>query len=139
MGFKSFISSGWNKLKSGINQGISGAKNTATKVWDKTKQGITNAKNFVSNNRQTIGGALQAVSPFVSAINPVVGGALAAGGSFLKNIPSGNVKEKLTDEISKVNEYAPMNNISSGSNVVQSSLDARRNKNKRFKGKIATI
>ena len=134
MGFKSFISNGWNKLKNGINQGISGAKSAVSKVWDKTKQGITSAKNFVVNNRQLIGGALQAVSPFVAAMNPVVGSALAAGGTFLKDIPSGNVKEKLTDEMSKVNEYQP-----SGSNSVQASLDARRNNNKRFKGKIVRI
>ena len=143
MGFKSFISNGWNKLKNGINQGISGAKSAVSKVWDKTKQGLTSAKNFVVNNRQLIGGALQAVSPFVSAMNPVVGSALAAGGTFLKDIPSGNVKEKLTDEMSKVNEYDSLatkpTNITSGSNNVQASLDARRNKNKRLKGKVANI
>ena len=38
MGFKSFITSGWNRLKSDIHQGLIGAKNAAHHIWSATNR-----------------------------------------------------------------------------------------------------
>ena len=95
MGFKSFISNGWNKLKSGLHQGLIGAKNVATKVWDVTKKGLIGAKNFVVNNPELVGTLLHAITPFATAFNPALGAITSTGASIFNNMPKGPVKDKI--------------------------------------------
>ena len=38
MGFKNFITNGWNRLKNDVQQGLSGAKNIAHYKWNERKK-----------------------------------------------------------------------------------------------------
>ncbi len=58
MGFKRFITSGWNRLKSDIHQGLIGAKNAAHHIWSATKKGLIGAKNYAMNNPKAVGNIL---------------------------------------------------------------------------------
>lgn len=84
-----------SKIKDRISQGLQGAKRFAGNVWNTAKQGLTKAKDFIYDNREAIGGALKAMSPFIGIINPSLGLAAQTGGSFLQNLKSGPVKDKL--------------------------------------------
>ena len=95
MGLLGKLRNSFTNMKNGISQGIQSAKNFAGRVWDATKQGISKAGKFVYENREHIGNALKAASPFIGAVNPALGIAANAGGSFLSNLKSGPVKEKL--------------------------------------------
>lgn len=95
MGFKSFITNGWNSFTNKLQQGITGAKNVAVNAGRAVKQGVIGAKNFVVNNKEAISGGLSAMAPFIGAINPALGTAAAIGSKVLDAIPNGNVKTKL--------------------------------------------
>ena len=95
MGFKSFITSWWNRLKNDVHQGLIGAKNVAHKVWNATKKGLIGAKNYAVNNPQAVGTMLHAISPFAAAFNPALGAITSAGASIFSNLPKGTVKDKL--------------------------------------------
>ena len=118
-------------MKNGISQGIQGAKNFAGRAWDATKQGISKAGHFVYENREHIGNALQAASPFIGAINPALGLAANAGGSFLSNLKSGPVKDKLKS-VAKSYEEGGVRESSA-----QQAAELRKKKVK--KGKISNI
>lgn len=127
MGFKSFITSGWNRLKSDVHQGLIGAKNAAHRVWNATKKGLIGAKNFAVNNPKAVGFALHALIPFATAFNPALGAATSVGASIFNNMPKGTVKDKL-EKISEQfarGELKPKN-ITSGSLSAQTVVDSRR-------------
>ena len=131
MGFKSFITSGWNRLKSDVHQGLIGAKNAAHRVWNATKKGLIGAKNFAINNPKAVGFALRALTPFATAFNPTLGAATSIGASIFSNMPKGTVKEKL-EKISEQfarGELKPQNTIG-GSSAAQAAVDSRRRSHK---------
>ena len=130
MGFKTFITNGWNRLKSDVHQGLIGAKNVAHRVWNVTKKGLIGAKNFAMNNPQAIGTFLHAVTPFATAINPALGAVTSTGASIFNNMPKGSVKDKLvkiTEQFAR-GELTPKNNSSGGSSTAQAAADSRRSK-----------
>ncbi len=127
MGFKSFITSGWNRLKSDVHQGLIGAKNAAHRVWNATKKGLIGAKNFAVNNPKAVGLALHALTPFATAFNPALGAVTATGATIFNNMPKGTMKEKL-EKISEQfarGELKP-GNITGGSSMAQAAVDSRR-------------
>ena len=129
MGFKSFITSGWNRLKSDVHQGLIGAKNVAHKVWNATKRGLIGAKNYAVNNPQAVGTMLHAISPFAAAFNPALGDIISAGASIFSNLPKGTVKDKL-EKISEQfarGELKP-SNVTGGSPTAQAAVESKRNK-----------
>ena len=139
MGFKSFITSGWNRLKSDVHQGLIGAKNVAHRVWNATKKGLIGAKNYAMNNPHAVGTFLHAVTPFATAINPALGAITSTGASIFNNMPKGSVKDKLVkiSEQFARGELTPKNNSSGtqnigGSSTAQAAVDSRRRSRKWF-------
>ena len=139
MGFKSFITSGWNRLKNDVHQGLIGAKNVAHRVWNATKKGLIGAKNFAMNNPKAVGTFLHAVTPFATAINPALGAITSTGASIFTNMPKGSVKDKLVkiSEQFARGELNPKNNSKStssgtqnigGSSTAQAAADSRKAK-----------
>ena len=135
MGFKSFITSGWNRLKSDVHQGLIGAKNVAHSVWNATKKGLIGAKNFAMNNPKAVGTFLHAVTPFATAINPALGAITSTGASIFSNMPKGSVKDKLVkiSEQFARGELNPKNNSTGsrnigGSSTAQAAADSRKAK-----------
>ena len=128
MGFKSFITGGWNRLKSDIHQGLIGAKNAAHHIWSATKKGLIGAKNFAVNHPKAVGMALHALTPFATAFNPALGALTATGANVLSNLPKGNVTNKL-EKLSEQFARGALNpNITTvgGSPTVQAEVNARR-------------
>lgn len=130
MGFKSFITSGWNRLKSDVHQGLIGAKNVAHRVWNATKKGLIGAKNFAMNNPKAVGTMLHAITPFATAFNPALGAITSTGASIFSNMPKGSIKDKLV----KISEQFargelkpdnPTKNIG-GSSTAQVAADSRK-------------
>lgn len=130
MGLLGKLRNSFTNMKNGISQGIQSAKNFACKVWDATKQGISKAGKFVYENREHIGNALKAASPFIGAVNPALGIAANAGGSFLSNLKSGPVKDKLKS-VAKIYEDNPTELRESSA---QQAVELRKKKVK--KGKV---
>lgn len=134
MGFKSFITSGWNRLKNDVHQGLIGAKNAANHLWSATKKGLIGAKNFAMNNPKMVGTLLHAITPFATAFNPALGAITSTGASIFSNMPKGSVKDKL-EQISEqfargelkpptTNELKPP--TTGGSSTAQATVDSRR-------------
>ena len=130
MGLLGKLRNSFVNMKNGISQGIQGAKNFAGKSWDATKQGITKAGRFVYENREHIGNALKAASPFIGAINPALGLAVNTGGSFLSNLKSGPVKDKLKSVAKSYEE----GNVGVRESSAQQAAELRKRKTK--KGKV---
>lgn len=130
MGFKSFITSGWNRLKNDVHQGILGAKNAAHHVWSATKKGLIGAKNFAVNHPKAIGTALHALTPFATAFNPALGALTATGANILSNMPKGTVTEKLEKISEQFAKGALKPNVTTpttgGSVTAQAAVDSRR-------------
>ena len=141
MGFKNFITSGWNRLKNDIHQGLIGAKNVGRRIWNATKTGLIGAKNFAMNNPQAVGTVLHALTPFATAFNPALGAITSTGASIFSNMPKGSVKDKLikiSEQFAR-GELNPKNNSSStgtvsrnigGSASAQAAVDSRRTSTK---------
>ena len=127
MGFKSFITSGWNRLKSDVHQGLIGAKNAAHRVWNATKKGLIGAKNFAVNNPKAVGLALHALTPFATAFNPALGAVTSVGANIFSHMPKGTMKEKL-EKISEQFARGELKsgNITGGSSTAQAAVDSRR-------------
>lgn len=124
MGFKNFITSGWNK----VHQGLIGAKNIAHKVWSATKTGLIGAKNFDMNNPKAVGTILHAITPFATAFNPALGAITSTGASIFSNMPKGTIKDKL-EKISEQfarGELKPSSPQTGGSPSAQAAVDSRR-------------
>ena len=130
MGLLGKLRNSFVNMKNGISQGIQGAKNFAGKAWDATKQGISKAGRFVYENREHIGNALKAASPFIGAINPALGLAVNTGGSFLSNLKSGPVKDKLKSVAKSYEE----GNVGVRESSAQQAAELRKRKTK--KGKV---
>ena len=130
MGLLGKLRNSFVNMKNGISQGIQGAKNFAGKAWDATKQGISKAGRFVYENREHIGNALKAASPFIGAINPALGLAANTGGSFLSNLKSGPVKDKLKSVAKSYEE----GNVGVRESSAQQAAELRKRKTK--KGKV---
>ena len=128
MGFKSFITSGWNRLKSDVHQGIIGAKNVAHRVWNATKKGLIGAKNFAVNNPKAVGTMLHAITPFATAFNPALGAITSTGASIFSNMPKGTVKDKLVkiSEQFARGELKPSAPTTGGSTTAQAAVDSGR-------------
>ena len=130
MGFKSFITSGWNRLKSDIHQGLTGAKNAAHHIWSATKKGLIGAKNFAVNHPKAVGMALHALTPFASAFNPALGALTATGANIFNNMPKGNVTNKLEKISEQFARGALKPNVTTittgGSSSAQAAVDSRR-------------
>ena len=130
MGFKNFITRGWNRFKNDIHQGLIGAKNMAHRVWNATKKGLIGAKNFAVNNPKAVGFALHALAPFATAFNPALGAATTVGANIFSNMPKGTVKDKivkLSEQFAR-GELNPnkINNSVGGSSSAQAAVDSRR-------------
>ena len=126
MGFKSFITSGWNRLKSDVHQGLIGAKNAAHRVWNATKKGLIGAKNFAMNNPKAIGTMLHAITPFATAFNPTLGAITSAGANIFSHMPKGSVKDKLV----KISEQFARGELKQGgSSTAQAAVDSRKRSN----------
>lgn len=131
MGFKSFITSGWNRFKSDVHQGLIGAKNAAHSVWNATKKGLIGAKNFAVNHPKAVGLALHALTPFATAFNPALGALTATGANIFSNMPSGTVSQKL-EKISEqfargaLNPNVTTTPTTGGSSEAQAAVDSRR-------------
>lgn len=129
MGFKHFITSGWNRLKSDVHQGLIAAKNVAHHVWDATKKGLIGAKNFAVNNPKAVGTILHAITPFATAFNPALGAITSAGASIFNNMPKGTIKDKL-EKISEQFARGELKQTSTptigGSTTAQTAVDSRR-------------
>ena len=130
MGLLGKLRNSFVNMKNGISQGIQSAKNFAGKAWDATKQGISKAGRFVYENREHIGNALKAASPFIGAINPALGLAVNTGGSFLSNLKSGPVKDKLKSVAKSYEE----GNVGVRESSAQQAAELRKRKTK--KGKV---
>ena len=130
MGLLGKLRNSFVNMKNGISQGIQSAKNFAGKAWDATKQGISKAGRFVYENREHIGNALKAASPFIGAINPALGLAVNTGGSFLSNLKSGPVKDKLKSVAKSYEE----GNVGVRESSAQQAAELRKKKVK--KGKV---
>lgn len=132
MGFKSFITSGWNRLKSDIHQGLTGAKNAAHHIWSATKKGLIGAKNFAVNHPKAVGMALHALTPFASAFNPALGALTATGANILNNMPKGSITNKLEKISEQFARGALKHNVTTitpttgGSATAQAAVDSRR-------------
>ena len=138
MVFKNFITSGWNRLKNDIHQGLIGAKNVAHRVWNATKKGLIGAKNFAVNNPKAVGFALQALTPFATAFNPTLGVATSIGANLFNNMPKGPIKEKIlkiSEQLArgelKQNNMTDSNNSVGGSSFVQAAVDSRRSNSRK--------
>ena len=132
MGFKNFITSGWNRLKSDVHQGLIGAKNAAHRVWNATKKGLIGAKNFAVNNPKAIGTVLHALTPFAASINPALGAITSTGASIFSNMPKGSIKDKL-EKISEQfarGELKPSPSGAGGSPTVQATVESRKKSHK---------
>lgn len=123
MGFKSFITSGWNRLKSDIHQGLTGAKNAAHHIWSATKKGLIGAKNYAMNNPKAVGNILHAITPFATAFNPTLGAITTAGANIFSHMPKGSV----TDKLVKISEQFARGELKpSGSPSAQAAADSRK-------------
>ncbi|KAK8895932.1 hypothetical protein M9Y10_013818 [Tritrichomonas musculus] len=128
MGFKNFITNGWNRLKSDVQQGITGAKNVAHRVWNATKKGLIGAKNFAMNNPPAVGTVLHAISPFATAFNPTLGALTTAGANIFSHMPKGSV----TDKLVKISEQFARGELTpGGSSSAQAAADLRKRTNKK--------
>ena len=128
MGFKSFITSGWNRLKSDVHQGLIGAKNVAHRVWNATKKGLIGAKNYAINNPKAIGTVLHAITPFATAFNPALGAITSTGANIFSHMPKGSV----TDKLVKISEQFARGELKpGGSSSAQAAVDPRKKSNKR--------
>ena len=125
MGFKSFITSGWNRLKSDVHQGIIGAKNVAHRVWNATKKGLIGAKNFAVNNPKAVGTMLHAITPFATAFNPTLGAITSTGANIFSHMPKGTIKDKL-EKISEQFARGDLKPNTGGSSTAQAVVDSRR-------------
>ena len=120
MGFKNFITNGWNRLKSDVQQGITGAKNVAHRV--------IGAKNFAMNNPRAVGTVLHAISPFATAFNPTLGALTTAGANIFSHMPKGSV----TDKLVKISEQFARGELTpGGSSEAQAAVDSRKRANKK--------
>ena len=130
MGFKNFITSGWNRLKSDVHQGLIAAKNAAHHIWSATKKGLIGAKNFAVNHPKAVGMALHALTPFASAFNPALGALTATGANIFNNMPKGNVTNKLEKISEQFARGALKPNVTTlttgGSSSAQAAVDSRR-------------
>ena len=127
MGFKSFITSGWNRLKSDVHQGLIGAKNVAHRVWNATKKGLIGAKNYA------IGTVLHAITPFATAFNPALGAITSTGANIFSHMPKGSV----TDKLMKIREQFARGELKpGGSSSAQASVDSRKKSNKRSNNNV---
>ena len=132
MGFKNFITSGWNRLKNDVHQGLIGAKNAVHRVWNATKKGLISAKNFAVNNPKAVGTMLHAITPFATAFNPALGSITSAGASIFSNMPKGTIKDKLE----KISEQFARGELKAsapqtgGSSTAQAVVDSRRKSHK---------
>ena len=127
MGFKSFITSGWNRLKSDVHQGLIGAKNAAHHVWNATKKGLIGAKNFAVNHPKAVGMALHALTPFATAFNPALGALTATGANIFSNMPKGTITDKLEKISEQFARGALKPNVTTGgSSTAQAAVDSRR-------------
>ena len=133
MGFKSFITSGWNRLKSDVHQGLIGAKNAAHRVWNATKKGLIGAKNFAMNNPKAVGTILHTITQFATAFNPTLGAITSTGANIFSHMPKGSVKDKLE----KISEQFARGELKSGSpqtggsSTAQAAVDSRRTINQK--------
>ena len=128
MGFKNFITSGWNRLKNDVHQGLIGAKNVAHRVWNATKKGLIGAKNYAMNNPKAIGRVLHAITPFARAFNPALGAITSTGANIFSHMPKGSVTDKL-EKISEQfarGELKPSTPQTGGSSTAQAAVDSRR-------------
>lgn len=127
MGFKSFITNGWNRLKNDVHQGLIGAKNVAHRVWSATKKGLIGAKNYAMSNPKAVGTMLHAITPFATAFNPTLGAITSAGANIFSHMPKGSV----TDKIVKISEQFARGELkSSGSKTAQAAADSRKKSTK---------
>ena len=128
MGLYYFITNGWNRLKSDVQKGITGAKNVAHRVWNATKKGLIGAKNFAMNNPRAVGTVLHAISPFATAFNPTLGALTTAGANIFSHMPKGSV----TDKLVKISEQFASGELTpSGSSSAQAAADLRKRTNKK--------
>lgn len=132
MGFKSFITSGWNRFKNDVHQGLIGAKNAAHHVWNATKKGLIGAKNYAMNHPKTVGTLLHAITPFATAFNPALGAVTSVGASIFSNMPKGSVKnklEQLSEQFARGELKPPP---TGGSSSAQAAVESRRAASKHY-------
>ncbi|KAK8890247.1 hypothetical protein M9Y10_035019 [Tritrichomonas musculus] len=128
MGFKNFITSGWNRLKNDVHQGLIGAKNVAHRVLNATKKGLIGDKNYAMNNPKAIGTVFHSITPFATAFNPALGAITSTGANIFSHMPKGSV----TDKLVKISEQFARGELKpGGSTTAQATADSRKASSKK--------